>query len=654
MKKSNFIIIKLSLTLFIGLIFSYSYIQNYIFLENLNNKFYDLFFNLRELKNPSKDIIIVDINEKSLSFFGGFSRDKLSVMIDNLSDAEVSVIGLDLTFPGHDKSSPKRVLKKLGLEFENAIDYDDMLAKSFRKSPLVSGYIFDFSSTIIKGVVPNHPSVFIEKNYNQQDYLPNADGVISNISILQNSVSSSGFFNIISDQDGIVRSSPLIIKYKNSLYPSLALEVVRKYLKKDKIVIDYSPAGISDVSLDDFLINTDRFGRVMINFKSVSKSYKYISALDVYDNSFKKEYIKNSIVLIGASTSRFYDLRATPLDSTFGGVEIHANVIDNIINRDFLIKPNWVETFDIAMILAVVSLIFIFSLFGPAKNTILSLLAMIGFFYVNFFIFTSFGLILSIILPLISGLVLYIILTFLNYLEETKQKDFLNRKLFLEMKDRHDMVENEVKERTDDLQVALQEKTILLRELHHRVKNNLQLVLSIARLQEHGIKDIKIKEEFEKLQNRIKSIARTHEMLCDSDDISHVDMNEYIGGLSEEMESSIAQNNITMDLNITATLPLRQAVYVGLIVNELMSNSIKHAFDSHGGEIYVFLSQEENEYILKIGDSGKGYDENSIRSGSLGLKLVNSLAKSQLDGTIELHKNENFYYTIMFKLVDGE
>lgn len=624
--------------------------QNFQFLENINNKFTDIFFSIRGEQKPSNQIVIVDIDEKSLTYMKGFSRDKLSTIINNLSSAKASIIGLCLVFPREDEYSPKAIFSKLGVDAQNVIDYDKILSNSFRKSSVISGYIFDFYSKTIKGKIANISSIIVQKGYVKKRYLPEAKGIISNIGLLQESSLSSGFFNLIADEDGVTRSAPLLIRFKDSLYPSLSLEIVRNFLQKKEITVDYSKVGINTISLDNYVIPTDRFGRLMINFKGVSEYYAHISAKDIYSGNFKKEFIKNKIILIGASTSRFHDLRATPFDSTFSGLEVQANVIDNILNHDFLSKPNFIELLNIGLLFIIIFALVVFSMFGAVKNTILSIGLIFGFFVVAYFLFVDFGLLLNIFFPLLGSFILYSIFTSFDYINEAKLKTRINKQFIIELQNRHDIIQDEVTQKTEELQKRVQEKTVLLRELHHRVKNNLQLILSITRLQQHELKDKKMKEEFCKLQNRIKSIAKTHEILCNNEDISNVNMNEYISELCEEMESGFMQNNIKIDINVKANLPLKQAVYVGLVVNEIMSNSIKHAFGKDGGRIYIYLAKIKDEYILKIGDDGKGYEDNSAKNNSLGLKLVDTLVVSQLEGSIKLESIDRFSYVINFKV----
>lgn len=231
------------------------------------------------------------------------------------------------------------------------------------------------------------------------------------------------------------------------------------------------------------------------------------------------------------------------------------------------------------------------------------------------------------------------------------QKKELDEKLLNELKSRQKIVELEVVERTNDLQMALEEKVVLFRELNHRVKNNLQLILSIIRLQRFDIKDKQSTLEFEKLENRIKAISKTHELLCDSEDIVEIDMNEYISELYNDVNASIMGDlDIDFDLHVNVTMFLRQAVYVGLILNELLSNSIKHAFKDNHGTIHVNLYKKNNTYVFIYKDSGQGYKNLEIQTESLGLKLVNSLVTQQLEGTMSIKKDKFFEYLIKFNV----
>jgi len=247
---------------------------------------------------------------------------------------------------------------------------------------------------------------------------------------------------------------------------------------------------------------------------------------------------------------------------------------------------------------------------------------------------------------------IFLMLAFVDKLNIlTTQKNVLDAQLLDEMSNRKKIVEKRVVERTNDLQMALEEKVVLFRELNHRVKNNLQLILSIIRLQRFDLKNGDTSKEFEKLENRIKAISKTHQLLCDSEDIVEIDMREYISELYQELSEGVIDTQIELKLDVDATMLLRKAVYVGLIINELVSNSIKHALLDDVGKISISLHQKREEYLLIFEDTGEGTDNSSSsRHDSLGLKLVRSLVINQLEGTLEMETNRAFKYFIRFKV----
>ena len=218
-------------------------------------------------------------------------------------------------------------------------------------------------------------------------------------------------------------------------------------------------------------------------------------------------------------------------------------------------------------------------------------------------------------------------------------------------KNRENIIKNEVTLKTSQLKIALKAKSLLLKEVHHRVKNNLQIILSILRLQSDKINDIFIKEKFSNLENRINAIAKTYNMLIVDDNLDEIDMEEYIDALLFDLEESMFQTacNIELQREISAYLPLGKAVYIGIIINELITNAYKYAFlKKINGVIFIDLRQNKEETILVISDNGKGFVYDKEQK-SLGLKLVHTLVKEQLQGTIEMKSKPSAKYSIRFK-----
>jgi len=207
------------------------------------------------------------------------------------------------------------------------------------------------------------------------------------------------------------------------------------------------------------------------------------------------------------------------------------------------------------------------------------------------------------------------------------------------------------------IKASLEEKEVLLKEIHHRVKNNLQIISSLLYLQSKGVKDEKTLEVFRDSQSCVKSMALIHEKIYASGDLAKIDFGEYIRDLTDNLFSSYGINADKVALKIDVkdvSFGVNLAVPCGLIINELISNSLKHAFpEGKTGEIVVSLRvAKEKEVELIVSDNGIGIPEDLDykNTDSLGTQLVVNLVEKQLKGTIELDRKGGTTLTIKFKI----
>ncbi|MFN8486491.1 MAG: histidine kinase dimerization/phosphoacceptor domain -containing protein [Caldilineaceae bacterium] len=206
----------------------------------------------------------------------------------------------------------------------------------------------------------------------------------------------------------------------------------------------------------------------------------------------------------------------------------------------------------------------------------------------------------------------------------------------------------------DQIKASLEEKVVLLQEIHHRVKNNLQVISSLLYLQSEKIKDPQILEILRDSQNRVKSMALIHEKLYQSPDLSKIDLAEYIRNLTSYLFRSYTALANAIRFEVEADniyLGIDTATPCGLIINELVSNALKHAFPKgQGGIIRVALHRETgNLFQLVVCDTGIGFPAalDFTNTNSLGLQLVNTLV-NQLDGSIELKRQPGTEFKISF------
>jgi len=214
-----------------------------------------------------------------------------------------------------------------------------------------------------------------------------------------------------------------------------------------------------------------------------------------------------------------------------------------------------------------------------------------------------------------------------------------------------DITERKLADET--IRKSLEEKEVLIREIHHRVKNNMQIVSSLLRLQSQNIEDKKYKDMFIESQNRVYSMALIHEKLYQSESLAQINFKDYIDGIvTNIIEYHRIKSNIRIDSNIeNISMKIDYAVPVGLIINELLTNSFKYAFpDGRQGKIQISLKSDNNNIQLSISDDGIGIPkELDIRNTkSLGLYLVTALAEGQLHGKIILNRERGTEFQISF------
>ena len=465
----------ITIALLISLLISSIYIFYPTLPQSFDDKLRDFMFNIRgEIEPKSNSVIIIDIDEKSLQSLGQWpwSRDILSKILENLKNSEIAIIGLDIVFAEEDRTSPDKLLKKYNIENKNLPNFDSQFAQTVASTPTILGYQFELADKdFINKEAPSIQTIIIEKNKKLgNEYLLKARGTILNIPIIQDNSYSSGFFNNIPDESGIIRSVPLIISYNDVIYPSLALETLRIALNTNKIYINYDDNGVENLQLDDYFIPTDRHGRILVNFRGKEKTFKYISALDIYNNNFKKEDIQNKIALVGTSAAALMDLRATPFESIFPGVEVHANVIDNILSKDFLYKPSWIEAVNLLLIF-ILSFITFFSI-RKIPIILTPFFIVISFyvvFYSIYYILFNYGLILNILFPFISITLSAAISLIIGYFYEIKRKEEIKTKFASKVS--KNVMEELIKDVDNDkLKVQNKEITIFFSDIREFTK----------------------------------------------------------------------------------------------------------------------------------------------------------------------------------------
>ena len=378
----------------------------------------------------NNQVVIVDIDEKSLKAYGQWpwSRDIVSELLFALSDAGAGIVGLDIVFAEEDKSSPHRFAKKYPQLSDQLENYDKVLADTLTQTPVVGGYVFTFETTDEENT-PMIPAVFVEKGASFSTILE-PKGVVLNTELIQDSLYSSGFFNNTPDDGGMIRNVPLVMRYDNVIYPSLALEMIRIYSGVSKVEIFGDEVGVKELKLGNIEIPTDGVGRLVVNFRGKGGYYQHLSAVDIINGDFNVDDVKNKFVLVGTSAVGLFDLRSIPFDIAIAGVEVHANAIDNILEGDYLYHPADIVTYDLMIIWVIIFASLI--LFSLIRSWFIIPIAVITLYTIHelfFMLLFKYGIVLNLLFPFLAYSFTLVISVGIDYVLASRQKEQAKRML---------------------------------------------------------------------------------------------------------------------------------------------------------------------------------------------------------------------------------
>ncbi len=365
------------------------------FVNQLDAIIYDYRMRLTMPRTVDERIVILDIDERSLKQEGRFpwSRDRLALLLDKLfENHQVAVLGFDIVFAERDESSGMRVLEELARsqlrdvpQFRGALprlapqlDYDRRFAESMRGRRVILGYYFSREEGRAVQVVGQLPAPVLPAGTFAGRPIDFTvwDGYGANLPELQQAAAGAGHFNPLPDaQDGVTRRVPMLGEYRGAYYEALSLAVVRAYLGFPplKPVIE---GGSQDYSGLEWLelktgkgalrIPVDHNVCALVPYRGQQGSFRYVSAGDVLADRVEPGALKDKIVLMGATAPGLLDLRSTPVQAIYPGVEIHANLVSGILDQDLKMKPPYVLGIEVVILLASgLLLVFLMPLLTP-------------------------------------------------------------------------------------------------------------------------------------------------------------------------------------------------------------------------------------------------------------------------------------------------
>jgi len=425
-----------SLSLLAVLLIDTTGLYKYSFLQQLENWTYDTRLNFTLPNTIDKRIVIVDVDEASLASVGRWpwGRDKLAAIVTNLFDEyKIKSLGFDIVFAEKDESSGLKLFDALAQNqlkdntaykttlnnIRPSLEYDNIFAESLKNKNVTMGYYFktqlinqnNSTGSLPKALAP------ITDNISSRLGINKATAFGGNLERLQNAAKTGGYFdNPFVSGDGVFRRVPLVQIYNQQLYPSLALSLATLSMDNPKISLsvetnDDSKSSnnyyaLESINMGDNRIPVDINGSVFVPYRGKAHSFPYISANDVLNKTADANMLKNAIVLIGTSAPGLLDLRSTPVQNVYPGVEVHANIIMGIIDQTIKHKPAWTVGYEfIILILIAGSMAFLLPILSPLMATVFTITTITSVILGSFLAWNS-----NLILPMASPLFLTFLL----------------------------------------------------------------------------------------------------------------------------------------------------------------------------------------------------------------------------------------------------
>jgi adenylate cyclase len=391
---------------------------------------------------PEQPVVIIDIDEKSLSELGQFPwpRTIFADLVTRAKDLGVAVIGFDVIWSEPDgksitslaQSVPETMIdSETRARLSELPSNDQILAQAIASAGNVVLGKSIITDTVQRSSKEPPRTSFAEVG-DPRPFLPRSGSMLSPLPILDAAAAGRGAFSLTTYLDGIVRQVPMVLMADGHPHPALALEMLRLNLggRTINLVADRTVGGISQISIrpprsrDRYVVNTDINGQVWVHYRPhATFEGSYVSATDIINGRVPREKIEGKLALVGTSAIGLQDLRSSPLDQILPGVEVHANVLENIIFNTQLTRPasakyyEWMATVIVGLFIIVIT---------PAVSARIGLAAFLvpagGMIWYSWTQFSQAHFLFDPSFPVLVGLLFYIFLTFAGYTREEAQK----------------------------------------------------------------------------------------------------------------------------------------------------------------------------------------------------------------------------------------
>lgn len=414
-------------------------------MQRIENILYDLRLKMTMPNTIDDRIVILDIDEKSLAQEGHWPwrRDKLAYLMDMVFDYYgAKILGFDVVFSEADTSGGMDALDKLAktelqknTQFLTAIEkvrpelsFDDKFAQSLKNRPVVMGYFLSHHEEENNEVGQLPQPLADVEGHDFAEFLFQARSYVGNLTQLQSATHLGGYLNNSNvDEDGVYRRLPMITQYKDKLYSTLSLSILRQIMGMPEVEFitsdDYGEPRLEAISVAGLNVPVDAGGNLLVPFRGRQGSFPYVSATDVLNGVADISQLKDKIVIVGTSAAGLLDLRSTPVQNIYAGVEVHANILSGLLDQTVRSRPTYIIAAEAIELLILATLaMLIFPRLGVVASAIFFLVMASIVVAANFHIWLTHNLDTRLATPLIFFTLLYGLQLFFGFFFESRKK----------------------------------------------------------------------------------------------------------------------------------------------------------------------------------------------------------------------------------------
>ncbi|HTH34861.1 MAG TPA: adenylate/guanylate cyclase domain-containing protein [Xanthobacteraceae bacterium] len=402
-------------------------------LQELRLRSFDLFQVLRPREQQAlSPVVIVDIDEASLKEIGQWPwpRTVVADLVSKLKDRGAVAIGFDIIFAEPDRMSPAVAVESFrGLDDETRSKLaslpsnDEVLADAMKRARVIVGQSGSPLSQPRSDAEKALQTGFAIIGPDPTPLLVTFKGLLRNVPLIEQAAAGRGVLSIDPDRDGIIRRVPVILTAQDVLVPSLAMEMLRVVTGSGAIQVRADEAGVQSVGVRGLAVPTDNRGRVWVHFNKIDRERSYVSAKDLLQGRLPPDRVRGRLVLVGTSAIGLFDIKTTPVDAAMPGVEVHAQILESVLTKAQLAPvPDAIGAEIVIAVLLGLAIIVAAPALSPTVVVVLGAAMVAGLVGLSWYLFAMHSLLLDFTYPLMSSWLIYLVLTFVNYFREQRQR----------------------------------------------------------------------------------------------------------------------------------------------------------------------------------------------------------------------------------------